>query len=65
MVIWHPEFLDIVIEIDSQPNPGSARKLAFAQDAGALAVWVRFGEGNTDAPAGVAVIDLRGAIRTG
>ena len=61
LVIWHPEFPDIVVEIDSKPNPASARKLEFARDAGACPVWVRFGSGGITAPEGVAVIDLRSA----
>ena len=52
LVIWHPEFPDIAVEIDSKPNPGSARKLAFARDAGAAPVWVRFGSGSIEAPDG-------------
>jgi hypothetical protein len=60
LVIWHPEFTDIVVEIDSAPNPDSARKLEFARDAGAFAIWVRHGSGGISAPGGVAVIDLRG-----
>jgi hypothetical protein len=59
VVLWQSQFPDIVVEIDSKPNPGSARKLEFARDAGALAVWVRHGTGPVTAPAGVAVIDLR------
>jgi hypothetical protein len=54
---------DIVVEIDSAPNPGSAAKLAFARDAGAVPIWIRFGKGGTDAPDGVAVIDLRAPVR--
>ncbi|MGA5823494.1 zinc-ribbon domain-containing protein [Kitasatospora sp. NPDC094028] len=54
---------DIVVEIDSAPNPGSAAKLAFARDAGAVPIWIRFGKGGIDAPDGVAVIDLRASVR--
>ncbi|MFF7993442.1 hypothetical protein ACFZDG_27080 [Kitasatospora xanthocidica] len=54
---------DIVVEIDSAPNPSSAAKLAFTRDAGAVPVWIRFGKGGTDAPDGVAVIDLRAPVR--
>jgi hypothetical protein len=61
VVIWHPEFSDIAVEIDSAPNPDSVRKLEFARDAGAAAVWVRHGRGGITAPDGVAVIDLRGS----
>ena len=53
-------FPDVAIEIDSAHNPSSAMKLSFARDMGAMPVWIRFGEGRADAPAGVAVIDLRG-----
>jgi hypothetical protein len=59
VVIWHPGWPDIAVEIDSKPNAASARKLEFARDAGAVAVWVRHGTGPVSAPAGVAVIDLR------
>jgi hypothetical protein len=43
VVIWKPGFADIVVELDSALNSGSARKLEFALDAGALAVQVRHG----------------------
>jgi hypothetical protein len=59
LVVWEPGVPDIVVEIDSAPNPGSVRKLEFARDAGAVAVWVRHGSGGIAAPEGVAVIDLR------
>jgi Uma2 family endonuclease len=59
LVIWHPEFPDIVVEIDSANKRESALKLAFARDAGALPIWVRHGSGPFDAPDGCAVIDLR------
>nr|WP_239647935.1 Tn3 family transposase [Nocardiopsis ganjiahuensis] len=59
VVLWHPVFAPVVIEIDSAPNRSSAAKLAFARDAGALALWVRFGKGSVDAPEGVPVVDLR------
>jgi hypothetical protein len=62
-VIWQCGFADITVEIDSAPNPSSAAKLAFARDVGAFPLWIRFGTGNVDAPEGVAVIDLRDAIR--
>jgi hypothetical protein len=62
-VIWQPGFPDIAVEIDSAPNPAAAAKLAFARDAGAIPLWIRFGDGGTDAPEGVAVIDLRSAVR--
>jgi hypothetical protein len=64
VVIWQPRFPDIVVEIDSKSNSGSARKPAFARDAGAVPIWVRFGSGNIGAPEGVAVIDLRAAAGT-
>jgi hypothetical protein len=59
VVIWHPGYPDVVVEIDSAPNPASAQKLAFARDAGACPVWIRHGSGGITAPEGVAVIDLR------
>jgi hypothetical protein len=36
---------DIVVEIDSEPERRSALELACARQAGAITVWVRFGEG--------------------
>ncbi|MFE4752405.1 hypothetical protein ACFRIB_19355 [Streptomyces mirabilis] len=37
VVIWLPGAIpDIVVEIDSPPNPASAQKLALARDVGAL-----------------------------
>jgi hypothetical protein len=59
VVVWSAFGPDTVVEIDSALNPASAQKLAFARDAGAMPIWVRFGEGRTDAPDGVTVIDLR------
>lgn len=59
VVVWSAAGPDIVVEIDSKLNPASAQKLAFARDAGAIPIWVRFGEGRVGAPEGVAVIDLR------
>lgn len=59
VVLWHPVFAAVVIEIDSAPNRSSAAKLVFARDAGALALWVRFGKGSVHAPEGVPVVDLR------
>ncbi len=53
VVIWQPRFPDIVVEIDSKPNPQSVRKLEFARDTGALAVWVRHGSGGITASHGV------------
>ena len=59
MVLWHPVFVTVVVEIDSAPNRSSAAKLAFARDAGALPLWVRFGKGSVEGPEGVSVVDLR------
>lgn len=50
---------DIVIEIDSQPNPDAVAKLLYAADAGALPIWVRHGKGPVSTLDGVAVIDVR------
>ncbi|WP_331731505.1 zinc-ribbon domain-containing protein [Kitasatospora sp. NBC_01300] len=61
-VICQPGAADIVVEIDSAPNASSAAKLAFARDAGAVPIWIRFGKGSIDAPDGVAVIDLRAVV---
>jgi hypothetical protein len=50
---------DLVIELDSRHNAGSAEKLAYARNAGATAVWIRWLAGPIEAPPGVQVIDLR------
>ncbi|MEV4506635.1 zinc-ribbon domain-containing protein [Streptomyces klenkii] len=63
VVIWLPGGPDIVVEIDSAPNPASAQKLAFARDAGAFPLWVRFGSGGTEKIDGVMVLDIRDAVR--
>ncbi|MFJ2847549.1 hypothetical protein ACIPD2_38895 [Streptomyces griseofuscus] len=63
MVICTPLLPDLVIELDSRPNPASAQKLAFARDAGAFPLWVRFGEGGIDKIDGLMVLDLREAVR--
>lgn len=63
VVIWLPGLPDLVVEIDSAPNPSSAQKLCFARDAGALPIWVRFGSGGIEEIDGVMVIDLREAVR--
>ncbi|MGW0950014.1 hypothetical protein ACWD4O_46890 [Streptomyces sp. NPDC002623] len=47
-MIWMPGGPDIVVEIDSAPNASSAQKLAFARDAGAHPLWVRFGFGGIE-----------------
>ncbi|MFJ5841885.1 hypothetical protein ACIQGO_34955 [Streptomyces shenzhenensis] len=39
------------------------QKLAFARDAGAFPLRVRFGEGGIDKPDGVTVLDLRQAVQ--
>ncbi|MCK2145288.1 zinc-ribbon domain-containing protein [Streptomyces diastaticus] len=62
VVIWAPLLPDFVIEIDSRPNLASAQKLAFARDAGAFPLWVRFGSGGIDTIDGVTVLDLREAV---
>ncbi|MET8181345.1 zinc-ribbon domain-containing protein [Streptomyces sp. NPDC005336] len=54
---------DIVVEIDSAPNPASAQKLAFARDAGAWPLWVRFGSGAIEKIEGVMVLDIRDAVK--
>ncbi|MFJ8628642.1 recombinase family protein [Kitasatospora sp. NPDC093550] len=61
-VICQPGAADIVVEIDSAPNASSAAELAFARDAGAVPIWLRFGKGNVDAPDGV-VVSTRSARR--
>lgn len=43
------------------PRPGR-RSAAFARDAGTVPIWICFGKGGTDAPDGVAVIDLRAVV---
>ncbi|MFE9254126.1 zinc-ribbon domain-containing protein [Streptomyces sp. NPDC006879] len=63
VVICSPLSPGLVIELDSRPNPASAQKLAFARDAGAFPLWVRFGEGGIDKTDGVMVLDLREAVR--
>jgi hypothetical protein len=35
VVVWLPGLPDLVVEIDSRPNPASAQKLTFARDVGA------------------------------
>src|SRR5690606_31655849 len=63
VVICSPLLPDLVIELDSRPNPASAQKLAFARDAGAFPLWVRVGDGGIDKTDGVMVLDLREAVR--
>ncbi|MGJ5763140.1 zinc-ribbon domain-containing protein [Streptomyces galbus] len=63
VVIWMPGIPDIVVEIDSAPNAASAQKLAFARDAGAHPLWVRFGSGGIERIDGVTVLDIRDAVR--
>lgn len=62
-VIWLPGGADIVVEIDSAPNPSSAQKLTFARDAGAFPLWVRFGTGGVEKIDGVMVLDIREAVQ--
>lgn len=53
---------DIVVELDSRHKPWSARKLAFARQAGAITVWVRFGDGQIAPQSeGAVVLDARDA----
>jgi hypothetical protein len=63
VVIWLPGGPDIVVEIDSAPNPASAQKLAFARDVGAFPLWVRFGSGTIEKIDGVMVLDIRDAVK--
>ncbi|WP_158973361.1 hypothetical protein [Streptomyces griseus] len=64
VVIWMPGTIpDILVEIDFAPNLASAQKLAFARDAGALPLWVRFGCGSIEKIGGVCVLDLCEAVR--
>ncbi|MFL4909432.1 hypothetical protein ACJ6WF_41180 [Streptomyces sp. MMS24-I2-30] len=63
VVICTPLLPDLVIELDSRPNPASAQKLAFARNAGAFPLWVRFGEGGIDKIDGVMVLALAGLER--
>ncbi|MCY1649318.1 zinc-ribbon domain-containing protein [Streptomyces sp. NPDC048212] len=63
VVVWIPGGPNIVIEIDSAPNPASVEKLIFARDAGAFPLWVRFGKGGIEEIDGVMVVDIRDAVR--
>ncbi|WP_331757115.1 zinc-ribbon domain-containing protein (plasmid) [Streptomyces sp. NBC_01544] len=63
VVIWLPGMSDLVVEIDSRPNAASAQKLAFARDAGAYPLWVRFGTGGIEKIDGVMVLDIREAVQ--
>jgi hypothetical protein len=63
VVVWLPGVPDLVVEIDSRPNPVSAQKLTFARDAGAYPLWVRFGTGSIEKIDGVTVLDIRDAVR--
>ncbi|RKN06999.1 hypothetical protein [Streptomyces radicis] len=51
VVVWLPGGPDIVVEI------------AFARDAGAYPLWVRFGKGSIGKIDGVMVLDIRDAVR--
>ncbi|TVP36256.1 hypothetical protein A3L22_30000 [Streptomyces griseus subsp. griseus] len=64
VVIWIPGGPNFVIEIDSAPNPASAEKLAFARDAGAFPLWVRFGKDDIEEIDGVMVLDIRAAVQS-
>lgn len=63
VVMCTPLLPDLVIELDSRPNSATGQKLAFARDAGAFPLWVRFGDGGIDKIDGVMVLDLREAVR--
>ncbi|MGW5120861.1 hypothetical protein ACWEQ8_36310 [Streptomyces noursei] len=63
VVIWLPGVPDLVVKIDSRPNAASAQKLAFARDAGAYPLWVRFGTGGIEKIDGVVVLDIREAVQ--
>jgi hypothetical protein len=58
LVIFRPEEADLVIEIDSAPNPDAAQKLVFARDAGAFSVWLRWHKGRAAVPDGIRGVDL-------
>lgn len=58
-----PDGPDIVVEIDSTHKEQNIEKLAYARDAGAVAVWVRWHSGRLEAPNGIHVIDLVEATR--
>lgn len=49
---------DVVVEIDSEPNPASISKLLFAAKVGALPIWVRWHTFETEQPDGVLLINL-------
>ncbi|MFI6005734.1 zinc-ribbon domain-containing protein [Streptomyces sp. NPDC051366] len=65
LVGWAPSpaIPDVVVEVDSAPNPSSVQKLEFVRDAGAVPLWVRFGTGGVEELEGVGVIDVRQAVR--
>ncbi|MFB7031851.1 MULTISPECIES: zinc-ribbon domain-containing protein [unclassified Streptomyces] len=63
VVVWLPGVPDLVVEIDSRPNPASAQKLTFARDAGAYPLWVRFGTGGIEKIDGVTVLDIRDIVQ--
>ncbi|MEU6946634.1 zinc-ribbon domain-containing protein [Streptomyces sp. NPDC046316] len=63
VVVWLPGVPDVVVEIDSRPNPASAQKLTFARDAGAYPLWVRFGTGGIEKIEGVTVLDIRDLVQ--
>lgn len=54
---------DIVVELDSQAKPWSAHKLKYSRTAGALTVWVRFGQGPVSSLTdGTMVVDARDTV---
>lgn len=63
LTVIRPDRRDFVIEIDSVHKASSVEKLAFARDAGSLAVWVRWKGGRVERPEGVLVIDLVAATK--
>lgn len=63
LVVFRPDAPDLVIEIDSLYNRAALRKLAVARDAGAVAVWIRWGAGKVTPPPGIRLIDLTTSTR--
>ncbi|WP_306192112.1 hypothetical protein, partial [Streptomyces sp. MK5] len=62
VVIRMPGLPEVVVEIGSAPNAASAQKLAFAREAGAYPLWVRFGSGGIEKIDCVMVLDIRDAV---
>jgi hypothetical protein len=63
LTVMRPVGPDLVVEIDSTHAERNLAKLAFARDAGAVVVWVRWHGGRVESPLGVPVIDLVDATR--